>query len=630
MLLSGFLLFGRRRRFDRAARHGRRAAAPVVALLVAALCTALPGPAWAGSEEEAARQLDFARTELANEQPDRALKSAESALRLCPTCYDAMVVKALAYEQLGELRLAESLLLAYVELKGEAAASAEARGHIERLQAVTNQQQRRLGEAPSSATSTMEVTVSPVAGLDLDPYRDRVRMALDKGQCQVARSAASELTLAAPTQAEGWRLSGDAARCSGDMREAVRAYRRYVDRDGAEASVLEMIDALAANLATVRVRLELAEGSTVPVVGLDTGQEYLAPFATSDVELLFGDLPVATPMVISLTGRGLQAEYREIEAMGPGEELVVDLAPVWIGLGRVRVSEHEPALCRTTLVTSDDSVGVDPGQEVTITAGEFTARVENDNGALEVPLEVPRDGSVDFAPERHLPASLTVVDLPAGAEVRVFVETPDGEMVEQTTNLSSDGGEIDETTGVRLAPPQKFLSLRGGSGGVFVSHPALGKAPASLVLENGKVNAWTYPWRSLEGVPRVQVAYEGWQAKVALARRGQQRTGALAVVSAVLAGAGAALLVGSAVQDGVLAGSRSDGLAATEGGTNEGVLEAAWQSNLAAQQARTGLMIGGSIGLGLGGAGLVVTIVSGGSAKKAMAGVGAWDPEGVQ
>ena len=71
----------------------------ISALSALLLVTLLLGASFAATaEEEANRQLDFARTELAGGQADRALKSAESALRLCPSCYDAMVVKALAYE----------------------------------------------------------------------------------------------------------------------------------------------------------------------------------------------------------------------------------------------------------------------------------------------------------------------------------------------------------------------------------------------------------------------------------------------------------------------------------------------------------------------------------------------------
>ncbi len=594
-------------------------------LTVLALLSALVAPraSFASAEEEAARQLDFARSELDAGKPDRALKSAESALRLCPTCYDAMVVKALAYESLGDDLLAESLLLAYRELVGEEAADPQLEEHLRRIRATRGERHRtRAATPPVVDAGPMDVVASPVADLDPQPYRERVRDALGLGQCLVAQSAASELVSVAPAEAEGWRLAGDAARCSSDMRAAVLAYRRYVDRGGTEPSVLEMIDALASNLGVVSVHLTLAEGSAVPIVRLDTGEEHLSPFAASADELRFHDLPVASPLTVALAGRGLEALRWEVPGLAPGETHVIEAAPAWIGLGHVQISAHDPALCRTTLYTSDDLVVVGPGERAEVTAGAVIAQVDNDNGVLDVPLEVTPDDVVEFAPERHLPASLTVVGLPAGSEVRVFVETGSGEVVEQTTSLSPEVGEIDEESGVRLAPPHKFLSLRGGSGGVFVSHPVLGDAPASLVLETGAVNAATYPWEALAGVPKVSLAYLDWQEQVTAARRLQQRTSALAVVSSVLAAAGVGLLIGAAVEDGKITRASEDGLNAAD----EAALEEAWQGSQAAVRARAGLLVGGSVGVGLGGAGLVVTFATGGRARQAAAEVGPWNP----
>ena len=76
--------------------------------------------------------------------------------------------------------------------------------------------------------------------------------------------------------------------------------------------------------------------------------------------------------------------------------------------------------------------------------------------------------------------------------------------------------------------------------------------------------------------------------------------------------------------------TKADGLTATDGGTDGEALRAAWDANQRAQQARSGMQIGGSVCLGLSGAGLVVTIVSGAGAKKAIANVGPWDPDGIE
>jgi len=607
----------------------RRRALPVGLL---ALCLLVPASAAAGSEEEAERQIDFARAELQEDQPERALKSAESALRLCPTCYDAMVVKALAYEALDNARLAESLLLAYVELVGPAQASEEATSNLERIQSelVAPPPGRARRRARESAGTAVEVAPAVVPGADPEVYRQRVEAALRAGQCQAARSAASELTMVDPAAPEGWQLAGDAARCGGDLREAVLAYRRYQSRGGAEPAVLQMIDTLAANLGAVEVTLQLAEGSATPAVALQIAGLEVVPASSGEDRLRFDDLPVGEPSMLRVSGRGLKEELHELPPLAPGQVEALEVAPVWIGLGAVRVADHEPDLCRTTLVTPDTEYVAKPGELVEVTAGATVAWVENDNGVVEVPLEVAPESEVDVDPSLHLPASLTVVGLPAGAEVRIVVETADGGSIEQAMVLPSDEGEIDEGTGVRLALPTRFRSLRGGQGGLFASHPQLGEHPLTLVLADGGVNGATYPWQKLEGVPRVTEAWAEWQAADRLARTGRARTGALAVFSAVAAGAGVALMAGAASQRGSMVEARQDAITATTGGTDADGLSTAQQDFTSATQLHTGLLAGGAIGLGLGGAGLVVTVVSGGATRRARLAAGPWDPSAVE
>ena len=370
LLIAGLLLRDRRR-----CRKG-------LPLLALGLALGLPGLALADGEEEARRQIEFARGELDEGRADRALKSAESALRLCPSCYDAMVVKALAHEALGDLKLAESLLMTYLDLIGPELASEEAKVGLARVQTV--------GEPPT-----------------------------DEG--------------------------------------------------------------------------------------------------------------------------------------GSG-------------------GEGEPA-------------------EVTTGSGL---------------------------------ATLTVRELPAGAavEIRSRAAAEGGEA--QTLTLPVDVGEIDPDTGVRLAPPATFDDLQGGLADLTVSHPTLGDAPMQLVLEPGGVNGGIFPWREMEGVSRVQAAYEVWRTFESRAQAGRNRTAALAVVSGVLAGGGAALMVGAAVQKQAIIQAKADGIAAPD----ENSLQFARVAHRSAEQAQLGMIGGGSVGLGLGGVGLVMTIISGAAAKEVVD-PGPWHPEWV-
>jgi len=107
----------------------------LAALLATATVPLVPSIASAQGtmESEAQRQLDFAWGELEKGDWDRAISSADSALRLNPAMYTAMVVKALAYEGKGELRRAESWLQTYLDLTANLSQAPEAVELADRL-----------------------------------------------------------------------------------------------------------------------------------------------------------------------------------------------------------------------------------------------------------------------------------------------------------------------------------------------------------------------------------------------------------------------------------------------------------------------------------------------------------------
>jgi hypothetical protein len=138
-LFAGVLLGAVLRRFRRrsGARLRARSLAGLLALALALGAAGVPGRAQAQGalEQEAQRQLDFAWKELQNQSWDRAIESADSALRLNPALYTAMVVKALAYEGKGDDRRAESWLQTYLELTENLSQAPEAMGLADRLKA---------------------------------------------------------------------------------------------------------------------------------------------------------------------------------------------------------------------------------------------------------------------------------------------------------------------------------------------------------------------------------------------------------------------------------------------------------------------------------------------------------------
>ena len=127
------------------ARQGERLPHRIQLLLLALFAAllvdvALPSPAFAGTEDEAARQLEFAEADLTADNFERAAASAASALRLDPALYDALVVRALALKGLGRLEDAAGLLRAYRDLRGSLALDPRvepALAEIERLRAAT-------------------------------------------------------------------------------------------------------------------------------------------------------------------------------------------------------------------------------------------------------------------------------------------------------------------------------------------------------------------------------------------------------------------------------------------------------------------------------------------------------------
>ncbi len=576
------------------------AAAALLGLLVA-------GPVLAGAgHDEALRQGAFAREELGRGAYDRALKSAESALTLDPGFAEALLLKALAYEGLGEFAPAWSLLQAHQAATGHWPPGSEPHQALIRVEA-----------AMAAGASSSE---DPLALLDPGPIQARVEEALVAGRCIDAVASAEELVRARPAEAMSWRLRGDAARCGNHGREALFAYRRYGELGGDDAGVLRLIDDLSDGLARVRVSLELAEGSSLPRLKLLTGAEELSPSSEADGSFLFADLPVRVDLTLAVAGRGLESSRREIPPLGPGQELALTVEPVFVGLGEVQVADYDPQVCTARLRTAGAEVEATPGALVTVTAGPVTCLVATPEGVTEVALEVQPDGREAIDPSDYLPAALTVVGLPAGSEVRVFVLGAEDRDFDRVERVPPHLGEIDGVTGVRVAPPLRIESLVGGRSGLWVRHPVLGKGNHEALLTAGTPNATTFEWRGAhemqEGIAAVQGRYEAWQqARDALEARARTRTAGLGVVSGVLAAAGAGLLVAGAAQQGRLDALRDQADAMVRRGDDPSPVRVDFDE---AGARRTGLLAAGGAGLGLAGAGVVLTFGSLAQGRRAL------------
>ena len=616
-----------------------------LALLALLLSVVLASPAVAGMRDEAERQLAFAREELKAEKFDRALASAESALRLEPSLYDAMVVKALAYEGLGNLRMAEVMLLAYGEVATGLGPNPEVDEALGRLQQAIaedspTKRRKRVGGPGTTGDGTAEpvdpgLTLEPLAGrgpvepLDPEPFQERVARGLSEGKCEYARAAALELTASAPDLAGGYRLLGDAARCDSRTREAVLAYRRFKALGGDDSKVDLMLRGLEADLATlvVAVESEALDSSVPPQVALHLVTETLAAAPLGDGTVTFSDLPVGKTLVVDVSGKGLATTELNVSALEPGEERTLRVSPEWIGLGAVSLVEHDPSLCETILLTPDGELAVEPGRERTVTAGKVTAVVANDHGVIEVPLELVADSALVFDPLPWLPSSLTLIQLPSGSSVRVFVEGIDDALGEAGFEVPIGTGEVDPLTGVRVAPPQKLDSLPGGRAGIFVTHPVLGTGNVSTVLAPAEANASTFDWHVMDGLSAVSAGYEQWKTeRLAVQRRATGSTIAPALV-AIGSGIASGVLWGA----GISAGKDVTALkaAATAAGDPTEVARLSTEHQ-AAQQREVGLLTGAGVTSGVAVVGGVLTGVFGQRGRRAVLELGQWDPANVE
>ncbi len=603
----------------------RRRIVPIVVAILAVVLAA--SPTLAGMEEEAERQLEFAREELADGRLERAIASAESALRLNPAAYEAFLIKGLAYEQLEQLDLARSLLVAYKEITKGLTPDPRVDEALARMEAAGRRAPRHRSVRPEVEVAEVGATGEVSDAVDVERFRERVEGALQAGECAVALATATELTSRAPTNPEGWRLFGDAARCGGGNRAAARGYRRYRELGGADPAVDLMLKGLLETLGTLDVRVQRRGGDPLPLVRLALPRgEVLSPSQSPGGTLRFSELPTQVVLALSVAGKGLDPLDLEVPPLGPGELRAVEVEPHFVGLGTVEVAGHDPALCTVALTTADGESEVGPGASERVTAGAVTARVSGTHGGVEVSLEVARDDTITFDPRPWVPASLTLVGLPTGSEVRVFVQGSGGASLERAVAVSPFGGTLQGDSGVLIAPPEQIDSLIGGSGGLFVSHPTLGEGAGSLVLAPGSVNGATFDWASMSGAAELGTRYRTWadqRTQLQLhARRRTAAPAAVAIGSAVASGVMVGLLLDADRRLGASAAGVTDAIEAGDGDA----LELHTAANRAAHQQRTSFAVGAGVAGGVAAAGFVITGVVGAKGRVELDRFGEWDP----
>jgi len=581
----------------------------------------LPGGARAEGGEEAERQLAFARQELVDARWDRAFASATSALRLNPALYEALLVKGLALEGMGETDRAEALIVAYVELAGELAAPAAAEA-LARLSAPRGRRKPVRVHPTEPGQAQVDVVST-----DPEDLAAEGTGALQTGDCDRVVQIGETWTAARPEDPAAWQLLGDGHRCLGAFREAVRAYDRYETSGGSEPAVLGLVPGLRSNLSTLEVVGITAHSGHVPALGLALGDEQVAPDGWSNERVEFADLPAGRPLVLGIAGRGFQLDTVEIEPLAPGETRVVEISPDWLGLGTVEVADFPSDACLAFVSGRDGRRRVEPGTSHEVSAGLVALEVETEHGTLERLVGLASGGSVRFEPLSQLPAQLTLARLPTGSSVRLFIETTPGESFEVESRIPSGGGHLDGDTGILVADPWPLRGLMPGTGGLWISHPALGEISQSVVLAPGlnatRVDAGAFPGRQ-----EFTASYERWRTETLELRR---RATAAPVPPAVVA-------IGGAITSGVLLatglGARArhfdaiDDYGASCAPPAAGCDDALEEEVHRLREQANSLFVGSGVAGGVGGVGLGVTIGVAVGVRRGLGPKVEWRPEG--
>ena len=575
----------------------------------------LPVPGYGGQAES---QVAFARRALAEGDFSGVLRSAEQAFHMDSALTEALLLKALAYEGLGDLVLAEDYLFAFQDEAGLAQLPREGQALAERI---------AVARAAARPARAREASAHRVEGLDPVVYRERSQAALRRGSCRAAAAAATELVRAEPQLAEAHRLLGDAAKCRDRLRDAAVSYQRYFDLGGTESSVKDLLTNVLTSLATVKVAVTLTDPSVLPVARLELEGGPIEPSLLDGTSATFTAVPPNTPVSLVVAGRGFAPVRQELGVLGSGETRAVQVAPELIGLGAVAVGSFDAGKTIVRLLTADETVDVAPDEEREITAGEFSILVFSDLGVVEVARTVEPGGTVPFDPSRHLPSGLTITGLPAGAHVEVISESNEGEQMELSRDLPPTRGVIDRASGLRIARETQIDSLFGGKAGVYVSHPLLGHFAREVIIETGAWSTTAFDATEMKGAEAIRLAWQRWRQVGEVQAAGLRRSSAVTgVLGGVLLAGGATMLGLSQyaanrkefleVACGVIAGD-SEGLRADNPDCQEA-------SRFDAQE--TGLLVGGVAGLGLGVGSVSVSIVFGSKADKTTRDSGDWDP----
>ncbi len=477
------------------------------------------------------------------------------------------------------------------------------------------------------------LAVPLLGGAASDARVQAIEGAITAGRCADALDQARLLAGDERGDVRAARLVGDAARCAGRVREALFAYRRVRDVGAGDAPLQALIGQLEGSLGRLDITLEQGDAPELPWVRLriedPDAPELMRLNDTTAGLLRFPDLPADVSLTVVTGGKGLIRSEVRVPPLSPSEVRRLVVRATWAGFGQVRLAQDTPDV--TVHVEEDRSrQALSAAGASRVTSGRAPVVVAGPHGEVHTTIEVPRNDTLSFDPAPFLPATLELLHVPAGARIKVVVETPDGGALSRTMAIAADAGSRDAASGARLVERVSVDSLTGGSGGVFVVHPLLGTSVASVILAPNSATSVALDWRSMDGVSRLEERYELWSTQDLAARRKAQGPVVPLAIAAASTGVLSAILAGaSAGQESRATLARDSAVDATGAGDQAGV-EAAWTDYKSARSSASGLRVGAAILGGVSGATLGLTVGFGVRGAKLRAGMAPWDPWAVE
>lgn len=258
----------------------------------------------------------------------------------------------------------------------------------------------------------LSVLAGPARGGDA--ALDEAALAVQDGRCAEAVSLLEPLMTSDTLKVSAHRVLGDAFRCLGSAREAVLAYRRYLDGGGDPDEVVELVATLRERLGRLRVVVRTERPAPVRVSVQPLAEDPVAATMQPDGTWLIEDLEPGTEPTVTVRGTGVQETKQGSRSIPRGGEVELVVVPRWMGIGVLELTGPPPEGASVEVLETDGWAPLPAGKSRRVTAGAVAVAVVGPQGRVETTVQVPADAPASFDPAPWVPTRLTVRGVPAG------------------------------------------------------------------------------------------------------------------------------------------------------------------------------------------------------------------------